>query len=63
MFVEFPKALYKGGEWDGVSEPDCVTVQSLAEQEAQAAEGYYPIGQKPEEAPKRGPGRPKKVEA
>lgn len=65
MFKEFPKALYKGGEWDGVSEPDCVTALSLEEQCEHAAEGYFPIGEKPAappdpQPPKRGPGRPRK---
>jgi hypothetical protein len=47
MFREFPKALYRGGAWDGVSEPDCVTVHSLGEQDAQAAAGYLPFGELP----------------
>lgn len=44
MNYEFPKALYKDGKWDGVSEPDCVDVNSREEQDAQAANGYYPFG-------------------
>lgn len=51
MFQEFPKALYRGGAWDGVSEPDCVTVQSVGEQEAQAANGYWPLGEAPAAPP------------
>lgn len=51
MFKEFPKALYKGGAWDGVSEPDCVTVGDMSEQAAQEAFGYFPIGGAPSEQP------------
>ena len=68
MFKEYPKALYKGGKWDGESTPDCVTVQS-AEEEKAAAPAYLPLGAEvpveaePVEPVKRGPGRPKKEQA
>jgi hypothetical protein len=64
MNNEFPKSLYRGGEWDGVSEPDCVVVANADEQTAQAANGYLPFGTAPDGEPaKRKPGRPRKEAA
>jgi len=47
MINEYPKALYRGGAWDGVSEPDCVVVASAQEQDEQAERGYFPFGHTP----------------
>ena len=62
MNYEFPKALYKDGKWDGVSEPDCIDVHSQEEQDKQAGNGYFPFGSVVEPEKKK-PGRPRKTEA
>lgn len=64
MNFEYPKALYKDGKWDGVSEPDCMTVENAEQEQAQAEHGYLPFGTVADEATeKRKPGRPRKTEA
>lgn len=63
MFVEYPKALYRGGLADSYVETEYRTVLSADEEAAANAEGWYEIGkapQEPSEPVKRGPGRPKK---
>jgi hypothetical protein len=64
MNYEYPKSLYKVGKWDGVSAPDCVTVEDAEQEQAQAENGYFPIGTVFSDEPeKRKPGRPRKTEA
>ncbi|WP_157862424.1 hypothetical protein [Xanthomonas sp. NCPPB 1128] len=41
--MEFPKMLYQGGELEG----DTVIVQSQEEQDAQKANGFLPLGERP----------------
>lgn len=67
--VEYPKALYQGGIGSQFEELPYVVVKDAAEEKAQNAQGWFEIGKAPavpaepaEEAPKRGPGRPKKAE-
>ena len=44
MFIEFPKALYKGGVWLLDTEPDSVTVANEKEQAEAMRNGYAPLG-------------------